>query len=575
MIAVLNRAQPQAFFSTKSKVMKQFMLLLAALAFSVSAFAQGQQTPLYLLFNSSCMNQLEYRYAYSGASVISYSFMANQNKLYVLNSGNSGINSPTLPSGTIDCREIKLDGNFLEKVNKFKRQVYMVHQTQQGYQLMPIISAMSVERTGSYYFFRDPNFSFALDTTNLVYQANLATSGSANYVYFNGLNIRQCMHQYSFKAEPIDKAKERSDFEFIPGVGMVSSRSGMNATDMEKNQLRLWFVNGLALEDYLTTVCTGKTATMPPAQNPMGFQTPTVNDKETSPIPTGQPPAIANQPVQPGVGNCPTPPGPGYHVVQPKETLMAISRTYGVSVKSLVRWNNISNPNLINPCQKVFVQDPTKAPSGFTSAGPGPKVESQAGLWNQPPAATTAPPTSGQTAKSVTNNPPGTRMVPVHVVKVGESVSSIARLYGCTEAEFRRINYMATTGNVTIFPGQQLFVSGCAGSTTSLPATQPGTITNPGGNNLQPLEHNTGQPGTMQPVTHSQFIETSVVNNPNNTNNTVRKPTYYQEYVVQQGETMNSIAIKFKTSTQELALLNNKEANEVLVPGQRILIPKQ
>jgi LysM repeat protein len=38
---------------------------------------------------------------------------------------------------------------------------------------------------------------------------------------------------------------------------------------------------------------------------------------------------------------------------------------------------------------------------------------------------------------------------------------------------------------------------------------------------------------------------------------------------------MNSIAIKYNTSAQELALLNNKEVNEVLIAGQRILIPKQ
>ena len=48
----------------------------------------------------------------------------------------------------------------------------------------------------------------------------------------------------------------------------------------------------------------------------------------------------------------------------------------------------------------------------------------------------------------------------------------------------------------------------------------------------------------------------------------------YQEYVVQKGDTMQSLARKFKTTAQELALINNKEVNEALIVGQRILAPK-
>lgn len=561
--------------------MKRLLLLLVTVLTSAAMYAQeNQQSPLYFLFNSSCMNQLEYRYAYSGASVISYSFMPDANKLYVLNSGNSGLKSPTLPQGTVDCRNMKLDGNFLDMVNKLQRQVYMVHQTQQGYTLMPIISAMNIERTGSYYFFRHPDYTFALDTSNLVYQANLATSGSPNYVYFNGLNIRQCQFQYSFKSEPTMDNKEKSDFDFVPGIGLVSSRSGVNATEMEKNQLRLWFVNGLALEDYLTNVCGGKVVSNPPVAPPGGVNQPTLVDKEQGSIPT----AIGPNPVQPQtgamVGNCPTPAGVGYHIVQPKETLLSISRAYDVPLKSLVRWNNIDNPDMIYPCQQVYVVNPASISSANT---PGPVARNQSELWDGNQGAVT-PVTSnvdekknkmmgGQVTKTTPSTQPNTVMVPVHVVQSGETLHGIALKYGCTDAEFRRINYLPAVGEVTIFPGQQLFVSGCSG--------QPAAPVQPvNGTDLRPLEHSTTQPNTntLQPVAQRQFIETSVLNNtttPTTPNNPVRKATYYQEYVVQQGDTMNSIAIKYKTSAQELALLNNKEVNEVLIAGQRILIPKQ
>lgn len=47
----------------------------------------------------------------------------------------------------------------------------------------------------------------------------------------------------------------------------------------------------------------------------------------------------------------------------------------------------------------------------------------------------------------------------------------------------------------------------------------------------------------------------------------------FQEYIVREGETLTSIAIKYKANAQELAIVNNKEVNEVLIVGQRILVP--
>ena len=42
---------------------------------------------------------------------------------------------------------------------------------------------------------------------------------------------------------------------------------------------------------------------------------------------------------------------------------------------------------------------------------------------------------------------------------------------------------------------------------------------------------------------------------------------------MREGETLSSIAIKYKADAQELAIVNNKEVNEVLIVGQRILVP--
>ncbi len=61
--------------------------------------------------------------------------------------------------------------------------------------------------------------------------------------------------------------------------------------------------------------------------------------------------------------------GQGYHLMQPHETLNAVARTYGVDVKSLVRWNKIKDPDKVQICQKIWL----KAPPQVTPKGVAPK----------------------------------------------------------------------------------------------------------------------------------------------------------------------------------------------------------
>lgn len=59
------------------------------------------------------------------------------------------------------------------------------------------------------------------------------------------------------------------------------------------------------------------------------------------------------------------PRGEGTHVVRPGDTLLGISRQYGVTVKDLIAWNNLTDPNQIHVGQALRV-----APAApVTSAG--------------------------------------------------------------------------------------------------------------------------------------------------------------------------------------------------------------
>ncbi len=50
-----------------------------------------------------------------------------------------------------------------------------------------------------------------------------------------------------------------------------------------------------------------------------------------------------------------TPGGPIVHVVQAGEGIYAIARKYGVSPESIIRANNLANPDLIYPGQELII----------------------------------------------------------------------------------------------------------------------------------------------------------------------------------------------------------------------------
>lgn len=586
--------------------MKQTYFTLLSLCLAGTLMAQ----PIYLMYNSSCMDQLEYRYVYSGTSVVAYSVNPTANEQYILTTGSGGINAPSLPSNTVSCKDFKFTDQFLNEVNNVTKQVYIVLQQTRGYLLVPVISATQVIRSGTYYLYRAPNYSFAIDTSNLVYESNIATGSSTWYIYFNGLKIRGCYYEYGFKREPTKVSQERSEFDFIPGIGITSERTGMTAVEAENNQYRLIKVNNVALEDYITSKCQGRVATT--NTPPLSTYTPQVTygagtDKETSSMPDYGPP-----PPNTGAGtglpplvSCPELPGEGYHIVQPGQTLNSISRAYDVSVKSLISWNKIKDPDLVQVCQKIWLRKPPTSTADVVYKGEpaskipdGPVAQRQDMYWNSTANYAPAPYSLTQQPATTPYTPPAQPLV--HTVQKGETLYGIAQRYNISEAEMRRLNNYPATGAVLLQPGMQLFVTDCCPSQTSTttiqpvaptntspypnlnskPAAynhpyyqpqQPATTTNPNSGVLPDL-YNT--PTTTQPIAPATYSQPTTTGAQPQEPSTVKKPTYFQEYIVRQGDTINAVAIKFGVNAQELALVNNKEPNETLIAGQRLLIPR-
>ncbi len=614
-------------------------LLFSLYLLAITALS-AQTSPIYLLFTRDCMDQLEYRYTYGTNTALTYSVHPRMEEQYLLTAGQPAISSPSLPAGTLNCREFNMNSAFVDAINKNARPVYMVHQTSSGYTLVPLASATQITRYGAVYQFRTPRYAFAVDTNNLVYEQNLALPGSNAYLYFSGVKLHSCRNEYSFRRVPTQNSPERSDFNFIAGVGIVNDRSGNTAAEAENNQLQLTKVNGLALEDYITTLCPNKTGSTvskwsgQAGYGPVSSTTPPMNqDKELASIQQngGIPTAASTVNTAYGrVANCPEPMGAGYHIMQPGETLNAVSRTYGIDVKSLIRWNKLTDPNKVQVCQKIWLKSPPTAqtsPKGVAPAPvqhaaklstPAPTAVNQSVYWGQPQPAyqPQQPPVAPSiynyvapknnmneyVAPQVTASGNAGTPAILHTVQKGETVRNIARNNDLSESRLRMLNNMPATGNVQLRVGQKLIVAeGVPAAPTVYPNLPAGTtnptsgafLTTPSTTNPAPIQNNApapvqyNTPTTTQPMgeDRERFYETPVAGSVPTAPANVAPQTAasqlpaqtstpnYQEYIVKEGETINSIAIKFKANAQELAIVNNKELAETLIAGQRILVP--
>jgi len=131
------------------------------------------------------------------------------------------------------------------------------------------------------------------------------------------------------------------------------------------------------------------------------------------------------------------------YTVQRGDTLSGIARKYGVTVRDLVEANDIINPNLIFPGQKLIIP-------GYMSPKPPPEPE--------------------EPKPVPTPSPPGEQYL-VHTVMRGDTLSSIAKRYGVTLREIIEANNIEDPNYIR--EGQQLVIPGVLARPQPEPELQP------------------------------------------------------------------------------------------------------
>ncbi|MFN3332899.1 MAG: LysM peptidoglycan-binding domain-containing protein [Caldilinea sp.] len=191
----------------------------------------------------------------------------------------------------------------------------------------------------------------------------------------------------------------------------------------------------------------------------------------------------------------PTPtPEPFRHTVKANETLSIIAAQYGVNPNRLIELNNILNPDALQVGQELLIPGMT-APAGAGSNAQGD--------------AATAAPGSGATTTDA-------QQLVTHVVQPGETLGSIAALYGVNAADISAVN--GITNPNLLRAGQQLVIPG---------------------------------------VTQRQMLEAR---------STV--------HVVQSGESLSGIAQQYGVTMQAIMAANELSDPNTIMVGQRLLIPR-
>jgi LysM repeat protein len=244
---------------------------------------------------------------------------------------------------------------------------------------------------------------------------------------------------------------------------------------------------------------------------------PTVAAAEITPMPTPGAPVAVATPSVPQVTPIPPPEAAAAgttYVVQPGDTLFSIATRFGTTVEDIKAANGLTS-DVIQAGQQLTI-------SGGVGPAPAPGA---------PPGAPApgAPSGPGYT-------PPGEPTV--HIVQPGENLYRIALMYGTTIEAIAAANGIYNPWCIYVgqrlvipFPGSPLHPGG--------PPPPSGYPTPPGGNPSPP-----GPP-----------------------------PPGARTHVVQPGETLFSIAVRYGVTVEAIALANNLPNPNLIWSGQILIIP--
>ena len=522
--------------------MKQFFPAIFLLIF-VSASSFGQKsTVTYIHFEEEDVDKLFYVYENprddneEGITVFSYT-RGKQKFFFAVD--NTYDRPRTAPVGMNTAENAKIGETLVSSINNQSKEVNLVFKrSASSFHVYTVKSASMMSFEGLKCVFRNQHTAFAFDTTDLNFEDNLALKKTENTVNYDVTARKGCLRQYKFTCKSQKNRQFVSELEIIPSVGVVYERTGIGKTQADENEVTLSEIGNTGFADYVADKC-NQTEVLP--DDPAPFFDPS------------NPPAVREY----RYGDitvrisCPELLGYGKHIVQRGDNLYSISRTYGVPVKTLVKWNDIENANLIEVCQEIwYIPPPGEAPAGPVREPeeikvPG-KVIDQRKIYpsdreEQP--RSSAGRTSGSRRTSPADEEDDSK-TQIHTVQRGETLLILSRKYNCPETCIREMNGFSVKGTVSLKTGQKVIIGNC---------------------DCQKEEENYGdkqpQKSTGKGITTAK--------SPGGSSSTTPVPIR----LVTKDKKLSAIATELGYSAREVAQLNGMKESDIVKAGTELKLP--
>lgn len=181
------------------------------------------------------------------------------------------------------------------------------------------------------------------------------------------------------------------------------------------------------------------------------------------PVPPKPPTQMASSsglPVPP-----PSKPTAAMHVVAPGESLSVIAQKYKITTAALQKANKLTDANTLRVGQKLTIPGAAAAPS-TSVAGKNTKSKAKPNTLTKPTpptpptnvAAAPVPPTPPEKPKPPTPPPNNNRGVVAYRMEKGDTIDTVAQMFGTTGAEIRRLNRLNV--NSPLREGDEILVPG-------------------------------------------------------------------------------------------------------------------
>jgi len=297
-----------------------------------------------------------------------------------------------------------------------------------------------------------------------------------------------------------------------------------------------------------------------------------------------------------------------FHYVKSKESLSGIAAHYGVSLTDLKKWNHITR-RTVKTGTRLIINKNTEPEANMAAIKP---VQRTADSQNVEKVASQSMAQVMKTAPAIQINEELKTVTKLkhHIVKKGQKMSEVAKIYGVTLAEIKKWNKIK---NYYIYPGQDLKIYVTTTEEPSMAENKSSRTERQQAKKVKesyvPVEENTyhkvkageslGKLSTQYNVTVADLKEWNnldkkgtilpgqkiivgksdggdrepvmATNDRKSRNQNTREATPAKTYVVKKGESWSSISNKFSISFDDLKAMNSRLGENLMI-GQKIVI---